>query len=153
MTPKQNDPAPDFALPADDGSLVRLGDLRGQRVILFFYPRADTPGCTIEACEFRDMTPQIQEKGAVVLGLSPDTVEDVRKFKEKFQLPYRLLADADHSVAEMYGVWREKNNFGKTYWGVARTTFLVDEEGKIARVYEQVTPQGHAAEVLGGLGG
>ena len=153
MTPKQNDPAPDFALPADDGTLVRLGDLRGQRVILFFYPRADTPGCTIEACEFRDMTPQIQEKGAVVLGISPDTVADVRKFREKFQLPYRLLADADHSVAETYGVWREKNNFGKTYWGVARTTFLVDEEGKIARVYEQVTPQGHAAEVLGGLGG
>ena len=153
MTPKQNDPAPDFALPADDGTLVRLGDLRGQRVILFFYPKADTPGCTIEACEFRDMTPQIQEKGAVVLGISPDTVADVRKFREKFQLPYRLLADADHSVAETYGVWREKNNFGKTYWGVARTTFLVDEEGKIARVYEQVTPQGHAAEVLGGLGG
>ena len=146
-------PAPDFALPADDGTLVRLGDLRGQRVILFFYPKADTPGCTIEACEFRDMTPQIQEQGAVVLGISPDTVEDVRKFREKFQLPYRLLADADHAVAESYGVWREKNNFGKNYWGVARTTFLVDEEGKIARVYEQVTPQGHAAEVLSGLGG
>ena len=151
MIPKQNDPAPDFALPADDGTLVRLGDLRGQRVILFFYPRADTPGCTIEACEFRDMTPQIQEQGAVVLGLSPDTVEDVRKFREKFHLPYRLLADADHSVAEMYGVWKEKNNFGKNYWGVERTTFLVDEEGKIARVYEKVNPEGHAAGVLGDL--
>jgi peroxiredoxin Q/BCP len=152
LIPKQNDPAPDFALPADDGTLVRLGDLRGQRVILFFYPRADTPGCTIEACEFRDNTPQIQEKGAVVLGISPDTVEDVRKFREKFALPYRLLADADHSVAETYGVWQEKNNFGKSYWGVVRTTFLVDEEGKIARVYEQVKPEGHAASVLGDLG-
>jgi thioredoxin-dependent peroxiredoxin len=153
MPPKQNDPAPDFALPADDGSIVRLGDLRGQRVILFFYPRADTPGCTIEACEFRDMTPQIQEQGAVVLGLSPDTVADVRKFREKFHLPYRLLADADHSVAEMYGVWKEKTNFGKTYWGVERTTFLVDEEGKIARVYEKVNPEGHAMGVLGDLRG
>ncbi|MBW3629854.1 MAG: thioredoxin-dependent thiol peroxidase [Gemmatimonadetes bacterium] len=151
MSPEQNDPAPDFALPADDGSVVKLSHLRGQRVILFFYPRADTPGCTIEACEFRDMTPQIQEKGALVFGLSPDPVEDVRKFREKFNLPYRLLADADHSVAESYGVWKEKTNFGKTYWGVARTTFLVDEQGKIERVYEKVNPEGHAASVLGGL--
>jgi thioredoxin-dependent peroxiredoxin len=148
---QQGDTAPDFSLPADDGSVVRLAELRGKRVILFFYPRADTPGCTVEACEFRDMTPQIQEQGAVVLGLSPDTVEDVRKFREKFHLPYPLLADADHSVAETYGVWKEKTNFGRTYWGVERTTFLVDEEGKIERVYQQVSPEGHAATVLGDL--
>ena len=152
MSPQANDPAPDFALPADDGSFVRLGDLRGQRVILYFYPHADTPGCTIEACEFRDHFPQIQEQGALVLGVSPDTVEDVRKFKEKFNLPFRLLADADHSIAEQYGVWREKSNFGKTYWGVARTTFLIDEAGRIARVYDKVNPEGHAAEVLEAIG-
>jgi peroxiredoxin Q/BCP len=151
LSPQENDPAPDFTLPADDGTPVRLSELRGKRVILFFYPHADTPGCTIEACEFRDLSPQIQEKGAVVLGLSPDTVEDVRKFREKFHLPYRLLADADHAVAEAYGVWKEKTNFGKTYWGVERTTFLVDEQGKIARVYGQVRPEGHAADVLAGI--
>jgi peroxiredoxin Q/BCP len=152
LSPQERDPAPGFTLPADDGSPVSLADLRGKRVILFFYPHADTPGCTIEACEFRDLSPQIQEKGAVVLGVSPDTVSDVRKFREKFHLPYRLLADADHAVAEAYGVWQEKTNFGKTYWGVQRTTFLVDEEGTIARVYRQVSPEGHAAEVLGGIG-
>ena len=144
----ENDLAPDFQLKADDGSEVRLSDLRGSKVILYFYPRADTPGCTTQACEFRDMTPQIQEQGAVVLGVSPDPVDAVRKFRDKFDLPFRLLADADHAIAEAYGVWAEKSMFGKKYMGVERTTFLIDEQGRIARVYRKVNPQGHAGQVL-----
>lgn len=153
MSLSENDLAPDFAVPADDGSTVRLSELRGRRVILFFYPRADTPGCTTEACEFRDLTPQIEARGAVVLGISPDPVEDVRKFREKFQLPYRLLADADHQVAEAYGVWQEKSMYGKKYWGVERSTFLIDEQGRIEQVFRKVAPKGHAASVLGEIEG
>jgi peroxiredoxin Q/BCP len=149
----EKDVAPDFELTADDGSTVRLSALRGQRVILFFYPKADTPGCTVEACEFGALTPQISEKGAVVLGISPDPVKDVAKFREKFGLPFRLLADEDHAVAEMYGVWGEKTMFGRTYMGVERTTFLIDAEGRIERIYRKVTPEGHAADVLGALEG
>lgn len=148
MALQAGDTAPAFALPADDGSTVRLADLRGRKVVLYFYPRADTPGCTVEACEFRDEMPRIDERGAVVLGVSPDEVADVRKFREKFSLPFRLLADADHEVAEAYDVWREKSMFGKKYWGVDRTTYLIDEEGRIERVYEKVKPEGHAARVL-----
>lgn len=148
MALQTGDTAPAFALPADDGSTVRLADLRGRKVVLYFYPRADTPGCTVEACEFRDEMPRIDERGAVVLGVSPDEVADVRKFREKFSLPFRLLADADHEVAEAYDVWREKSMFGKKYWGVDRTTYLIDEEGRIERVYEKVKPEGHAARVL-----
>lgn len=143
-----NDPAPDFELPADDGSRIRLSGLRGSKIILYFYPRADTPGCTIQACEFRDLAPRIDERGAVVLGISPDPVEDVRKFREKFDLPFRLLADADHDVAETYGVWTEKNLFGNRTMGVARTTFVIDEGGTIARIYEKVRAEGHAEKVL-----
>lgn len=145
------DPAPEFELFADDESLVRLADLRGRKLILYFYPRADTPGCTVEACEFRDLAPRIDERGAVVLGVSPDTVADVRKFKEKFDLNFPLLADTDHAVAEAYGVWREKSMFGKTFWGTARTTFVIDERGRIERVYEDVRAEGHAEEVLSDL--
>ena len=148
MELQENDLAPDFELTADDGTRVRLSDLRGKRVILYFYPRADTPGCTTEACEFRDLTPQIQEKGAVVLGVSPDPVDAVRKFRGKFDLPFRLLADEDHAIAEAYGVWGEKSMFGKKYMGVERTTFLIDENGQIAKVYRQVNPSGHAGLVL-----
>ena len=148
MDLKTNDPAPDFELDADDGSRVRLSDLRGSKVILYFYPRADTPGCTIEACEFGELTPRIDERGAVVLGVSPDPVEDVRKFREKFDLPFRLLADADHEVSEKYGVWKEKTLFGKKKMGTERATFVIDEEGKIARVYRNVRAKGHAAKVL-----
>lgn len=143
-----NEPAPDFELTADDGSRVRLADLRGSKVILYFYPRADTPGCTIEACEFRELSPRIDERGAIVLGVSPDPVEDVRKFREKFSLPFRLLADSDHRVAEAYDVWKEKNLFGKLMMGVVRTTFVIDEEGRIARIYENVRAEGHAGQVL-----
>jgi peroxiredoxin Q/BCP len=144
-------PAPDFELRADNGTVVRLSDLRGHRVILFFYPRADTPGCTIEACEFRDHGPEFEDKGAIVLGISPDSVADVRAFRKKFQLPYRLLADADHAVADAYGVWREKLMFGRKFWGVVRTTFVIAEDGLIARVYEKVDAAGHAYEVLNQL--
>ncbi len=148
---QQNDPAPDFELPADDGSCVRLSELRGRKVILYFYPRADTPGCTIEACEFRDALPRIDEGGAVVLGISPDPVEDLRKFREKHDLNFRLLADEDHQVAEAYGVWKEKTMYGRKYMGVERSTFVIDEQGRIARAYYKVKPEGHAAEVLQGL--
>lgn len=148
MELQENDLAPDFELTADDGSRVRLSDLRGRRVILYFYPRADTPGCTTEACEFRDLTPQIEERGALVYGISPDPVEDVRKFREKFSLPFHLLADPDHAIAEAYGVWKERSMYGRKYMGVERTTFLIDEEGRIARLYRKVSPKGHAAKVL-----
>lgn len=151
MELQEKDLAPDFELPADDGAAVRLSGLRGRRVVLYFYPRADTPGCTTEACEFGELTPRIEERGAVVIGVSPDPVKDVRKFREKFGLPFRLLADEDHAVAEAYGVWGEKSMFGKKFMGVERTTFLVDEEGRIARIFRQVSPKGHADEVLGEL--
>ncbi len=148
MELQENDLAPDFELPADDGSRVRLSELRGRRVIVYFYPRADTPGCTTEACEFGERTPRIEEKGAVVLGVSPDPVKDVKKFREKFELPFRLLADEDHAVSEAYGVWGEKSMFGKKYMGVERTTFLVDADGLVARIFRKVRPEGHAEEVL-----
>jgi peroxiredoxin Q/BCP len=143
-----NDLAPDFQLPDDEGTMVRLSDLRGQRIVLYFYPRADTPGCTIESCQFGDLTPRIEEKGARVLGISPDTVKDVRKFREKFDFPFHLLADADHAVAESYGVWVEKSMFGNDYMGVARTTFVIGTDGTIERVYRKVEPEGHAAAVF-----
>ncbi len=147
----ENQMAPDFEVPAHDGSPVRLSELRGRRVILFFYPRADTPGCTVEACEFRDMTPQIQEQGAIILGISPDGVEAVRKFREKFDLPFTLLADEDHSVAAAYGVWSRKQMFGKKHMGVDRTTFLIDADGRVEKVFRKVKAEGHAGEVLSGL--
>jgi thioredoxin-dependent peroxiredoxin len=148
---QENDVAPDFELPADDGSTVRLSDLRGRKVVLFFYPRANTPGCTTEACEFRDHLPQIEEQGAVVLGISPDEVKDLMKFRDAQGLSYRLLADRDHQVAEQYGVWAEKSRYGRTYMGVERTTFVIDEAGRIEKVYRKVKPEGHAGQVLQAL--
>ncbi len=148
---QEGEVAPDFSLTADDGSSVRLSELRGRKVILYFYPRADTSGCTIQACEFRDVLPRIDEEGAVVLGVSPDPVEELAKFRDKYDLNFRLLADEDHQVAEAYGVWKEKSMYGKKYMGVERSTFVIDEEGRIARVYEKVKPQGHAAAVLQAL--
>lgn len=153
MDPLQNQPAPDFTLTAHDGSSVTLSELRGQRVILYFYPKADTPGCTVQACDFRDLQPQIREAGAVVLGVSPDTVEEVRAFHDKFSLPFLLLADSDHQVCEAYGVWKLKTMFGNEYWGVERSTFLIDAEGRIEQIYRKVKPEGHASELLEVLSG
>jgi len=146
-----NDLAPDFELIADDGSTVRLRDLRGSKVVLFFYPRAGTAGCTTQACEFRDRCEDFQTGGAVVLGVSPDRIGAVRNFREKHGLTFRLLADEDHRVAELYGVWKEKSMYGKKYWGVERTTYVLDEEGRVSHIFQRVKPKGHAAEVLATL--
>ena len=152
MTPQAGQQAPEFALQNQDGETVSLNDLRGRKVILYFYPRDDTPGCTAEACGIRDVFPRFQAQDAVVLGVSPDDVKSHKKFQEKYGLPFTLLADTDHAVAETYGVWGEKKMYGKTYWGVSRVTFLIDEDGRIGRVYEKVTPQEHAEELLRALG-
>lgn len=149
---RENDPAPDFALPADDGSTVRLSDLRGQKVVLYFYSKDDTPGCTMQACEVRDRFAEFQARGAVVLGVSPDTVESHARFRAKYDLPFQLLADTDHQVAEAYGVWKEKSMFGKKHWGNERTTFVIDEEGRIIRIFPRVKPEQHAEAVLSALG-
>ncbi len=138
--PAVGEMAPDFELPADDGTTVRLSNLRGQRVIIYFYPKDDTPGCTTQACGFRDSYVEITEKNGIVLGISPDGVQSHVKFKTKFDLPFRLLADEDRKVAELYGVWREKTNYGKTYMGIVRSHFVVDEEGKLADVQYDVSP-------------
>jgi thioredoxin-dependent peroxiredoxin len=145
--------APDFTLLTDDGTPLTLSEQVGKNVVLYFYPRADTPGCTIESCEFRDAFPRFEGRDALILGISPDTVEDQAKFKTKFDLPFTLLADADHAVAELYGVWKEKKNYGKTYMGVERTTFLIGRDGRIAHIFEKVKPQGHAAEVEAAIAG
>ena len=143
--------APDFTLPADDGNTVRLSDLRGQRVVLYFYPKDDTPGCTTQACGFRDNYVEITEKNAVVFGISPDGVKSHVKFRTKFNLPFRLLADEEHQVAEIYGVWGEKSMYGKTYFGIIRSHFVVDEEGKIADVRYHVSPEESVQGALAAL--
>jgi peroxiredoxin Q/BCP len=143
--------APDFSLPADDGTTVTLARLRGRTVVLYFYPKDDTSGCTKEACGFRDSWEDVQQTGAVVLGVSPDGVASHQKFKNKYKLPFPLLADTDHRVAEAYGAWGEKSMYGKRYKGILRTTFLIDGEGRIVRVFEKVKPEGHADEVLAAL--
>jgi peroxiredoxin Q/BCP len=149
--PEAGDPAPDIALPDETGTVHRLADQRGRWTIVYFYPKDDTPGCTVEACEFRDANETIHERGADVWGISPQGAQSKRAFREKFGLPFILLADTDHAVAEAYGTWVEKVNYGKTYMGVARTTFLVDPEGRIAHTWPKVKPEGHAAEVIAAL--
>ena len=139
--------APDFTLLNDQDEQVSLSSFRGRPVVLFFYPKDDTPGCTVEACSFRDALPRFGELNAVVLGISPDTPRKHRNFKKKFDLPYTLLSDTDHKIAEAWGLWVEKTFWGRKYWGVARTTFVIDKKGRIARVFEQVKPEEHAAEV------
>ncbi|HLQ23506.1 MAG TPA: thioredoxin-dependent thiol peroxidase [Gemmatimonadales bacterium] len=143
--------APDFSLAADDGTTVTLKALKGRKVVLYFYPKDDTSGCTKEACGFRDRWSDVEQARAIVLGVSPDAVTSHQKFKQKYQLPFALLADPDHLVAEAYGAWGEKSMYGKKYKGILRTTFLIDGEGRIARVFEKVKPEGHAAEVLAAL--
>jgi len=138
--PSVGSPAPDFELKADDGSTIRLSDLRGQRVVLYFYPKDDTPGCTTQACGFRDNYVEIQEQNAIVLGISPDGEQSHAKFKTKFNLPFKLLADTDTAVSQAYGVWGEKSNYGRTYMGIIRSHFLIDENGNIADVQYKVSP-------------
>jgi thioredoxin-dependent peroxiredoxin len=146
--PSQGSAAPDFQLQDQDGADVRLQDHRGRKVVLYFYPKDDTSGCTLQACALRDRTPELVAKGAVVLGVSPDSPRSHTKFREKYDLPFTLLADEDHQVAEAYGVWKEKSMYGKKYWGNERTTFVIDEDGRIAHVLPKVKPQEHADQIL-----
>ena len=144
--------APDFELQSDEGETVTLSALRGKPVVLYFYPKDDTPGCTTEACEFRDAYDRFRDQGVEILGVSPDTEASHRKFKSKYELPFTLLADPDHEAAETYGVWKEKRNYGKTYMGVERSTFVIDADGKVAKAMRGIRPAGHAAKVLETLG-
>jgi peroxiredoxin Q/BCP len=149
---KVGEPAPDFTLNANDGQPVSLADFRDkQSVVLYFYPKDDTPGCTKEACAFRDLSAEFAEKGAVVLGVSPDTVESHVKFRDKFSLPFPLLADPDHTVAERYGVWKQRTNYGRTYMGIERTTVVIDKAGRVKKVFPRVRVDGHADKVLAAL--
>ncbi len=140
--------APAFTLTADDGSKVKLSDFKGSMVVLYFYPKDDTPGCTREACAFRDRQAELTKLGVKVLGVSPDTVASHVKFREKYKLNFPLLADADHKLAEAWGAWREKNMYGKKSMGIARSTFLIDRQGKIAKVWRSVKVDGHDEKVL-----
>lgn len=139
--------APAFSLDTDAGEKLSLKDLKGRPVVLYFYPKDDTPGCTVEACEFRDAFPRFKGSKAIILGISPDSVKSHQRFKEKFDLPFTLLADEDHAIAEKYGVWQKKSMYGRTYMGIARTTFVIDKDGKVAKIFEKVKPKGHAEEV------
>jgi thioredoxin-dependent peroxiredoxin len=145
------DTAPDFELANQNGETVRLSELRGKPVVLYFYPKADTPGCTIQACGVRDRRADYEAARATVLGISPDPVSRVKKFDDKYGLEFPLLADEDHAVAEAYGTWVEKRNYGRTYMGAARTTFVIDADGKIAAVLENVKPKTHDDDVLAAL--
>ena len=144
--------APDFTLPGQDGEDVTLSDLRGQPVVLYFYPKADTPGCTTQACGIRDHSADYEASGAVVLGVSPDPVEAVKKFHSGQSLNFTLLADADHAVCDLYGVWVEKTMYGRTYMGAQRATFIIDPSGRVARVFAKVSPKTHDEIVLAALG-
>jgi len=149
--PEAGDPAPEFALPDQSGETVALADLRGRWVVLYFYPRADTPGCTTQACSVRDRSGEYAQHGARVLGISPDEVDAIAKFDDKYGLGFTLLADPDHAVAEQYGVWGEKKNYGKTYMGIIRSTFVIDSDGKLTKVMRNVKPATHADDVLAAL--
>jgi peroxiredoxin Q/BCP len=146
-----NRPAPDFMLESDAGEQVTLSGLRGRTVVLYFYPKDDTPGCTREACEFRDLFPRFKRGKALILGVSPDTPRKHANFRKKYDLPFTLLSDTDHKVAARYGLWVEKTFWGRKYMGVERTTFIVGPDGSIERVFSKVNPEGHAAEVQAAL--
>ena len=145
---QEGKPAPEFELTSDAGDTVRLSDLRGKPVVLYFYPKDDTPGCTTQACGIRDAWGEFERAGAVVLGVSPDDERSHTKFREKFDLPFPLLADTEHSTAEDYGVWKEKTSAGKTYMGVERSTFVIDADGNVAKELRNVKPDTHADDVL-----
>ncbi len=140
--------APAFRAPTDMGKEIALSDYRGKKVVLYFYPKDDTPGCTTEACSFRDGFSEIQKKGAVVLGVSVDSVESHQKFKNKFHLNFPLLSDVDKEIVQKYGVWKEKSMYGRTYMGIERTTFIIDEKGKITKIFPKVSVGEHLKEVL-----
>lgn len=144
----EGDAAPDVRLETDSGETVDLKSFRGKKVVLYFYPKADTPGCTKESCDFRDYHPKFRQKGIVVLGISPDKPAKQAKFKEKYELPFPLLADIEQKAAKAFGVWKEKSMYGRTYMGIERTTFVIDEEGRIARIFPKVKVTGHAEQVL-----
>ena len=148
---KEGEAAPDIELATDSGERVKLSDFRGQPVVLYFYPKDDTPGCTVEACGFRDAYSEFEKRGAIVLGVSPDDEASHVKFKEKYELPFTLLADPGHEVAEDYGVWVERNAYGKTFMGIERSTFVIDREGNVARAFRKVNPEAHAGLVLDAL--
>jgi len=146
--------APAFTIETDTGETLALEDLKGRNVVLYFYPKDDTSGCTTEACEFRDLIPRFRNGSAVILGVSPDSVKSHQKFKARYELPFTLLADTEHVIAEKYGVWKEKSMYGRKYMGVERTTFLIDAKGVLRQVFEKVKPAGHAdavAEALAAL--
>jgi peroxiredoxin Q/BCP len=149
---EEGSPAPELELTDDGGRTVRLSDFRGSPVVLYFYPKDDTPGCTKQACGIRDAWGELERSGAVVLGISPDDESSHGKFKDKYDLPFTLLSDTEHAAAEAYGVWVEKTNYGKTYMGVERSTFVIDEAGNVAKVMRRVKPESHADDVLAALG-
>ena len=148
---EEGKPAPDFELTSDAGERVRLSSLRGKPVVLYFYPKDDTPGCTTQACGIRDAYSDFGDRGAVVLGVSPDDEASHVRFKEKYSLPFTLLADHDHEVAEEYGVWKERNLYGKKSMGIERSTFVIDADGNVSKVMRRVKPVTHAADVLAAL--
>jgi peroxiredoxin Q/BCP len=144
----EGQPAPDLELDSDSGERVKLADFRGKTVVLYFYPKDDTPGCTTESCEFRDTYDRFREQGVEVIGVSPDPVKSHQKFKSKHELPFPLLADTEHKLAEAYGVWSERSSRGRKYMGITRSTFVIDPEGKVAKAMVGIKPAGHAAQVL-----
>lgn len=148
---KEGIQAPDFCLPASNGKTVALKNLKGQFIVVFFYPKDDTPGCTVEACGFRDAFRQIEKLGATLLGVSPDSLKSHDKFIKKFELPFLLLADEEKKMCQDYGVWVEKSMYGKKYMGVARTTFIIGKDGKIAKIFDKVRPEGHDQQIIESL--
>ena len=151
-TPQEGDTAPEIALETDSGQHFCLSDLKGNNVVLYFYPKADTPGCTKEACAFRDNSQKFTKSNTVIVGVSPDASKAQAKFRDKFDLPFTLLADVGHKAAEDYGVWKEKSMYGKKYMGIERTTFVIGADGKIKKIFPKVKVEGHAEEVLAAIG-